>query len=202
MMINRFNIHILVLFGFLYSGIAIPDSDAKDWTVLNDGKTWVGHKDYKGFPWCRSISNLPFSIDEIVPIVDNFDNYSNIFLRINDSRKIEENIVYLKIDMPLFYSDRDYIVEYQSFEENDIVTYQWGSIQHPEIPVFNDFVRLPDAAGEWSLTPINDSLTTVSYSWNGQLLGNFPSFGLTQAWSTQGLEIMSWLKEELEKSHD
>ena len=60
-MINRFNIHILILFGFLYSGIAIPDSDSKDWTVLNDGKKWVGHKDYKGFPWCRYISNLPFS---------------------------------------------------------------------------------------------------------------------------------------------
>ena len=195
MMINRFNIHILVLFGFLYSGIAIPDSDSKDWTVLNDGKTWVGHKDYKGFPWCRSISDLPFSIDEIVPIVDNFNDYSNVFLRINDSRKIEENIVYLKIDMPLFYSDRDYIVQYNSFQKNDTIIYQWQSVDM--IAEYPDIVRLDNATGEWQLIPVSDNSTMVSYSWNGELLGDFPSFYLPQAWSTQGVEILSWLKEEL-----
>jgi len=197
---NKFNIGILVLCSFLYSGIQIPQSDLNDWTILNNKETWVGYRNYQGFPWCRSISDIPFSIDEIILIVDNFENYSNVFLRINDSKKIEKDIIYLKIDMPLFFVDRDYVVRYDSFKENDTITYQWKSLQHVDVPIYDGIVRLPNAAGEWRLTPINDSLTTVSYSWNGQLLGSFPSFYLTEAWSTQGLEIISWLKEELEKA--
>ena len=194
-MMNKFNVYILILFSFLYSDIEIPDSNLDGWFVLNDGKVWVGHKDYKGFPWCRAITTLHFSIDKIVPIVDNFENYKNIFVRINDSKKITENIVYLKIDMPLFYSDRDYIVQYNSFQKNDTIIYQWQSVDM--IAEYPDIVRLDNATGEWQLIPVSDNSTMVSYSWNGELLGDFPSFYLTQAWSTQGVEILSWLKEEL-----
>ena len=194
---NQFKIYILILFSFLYSEIEIPDSNLDEWFVLNDEKVWVGYKNYKGFPWCRSITTLPFSIDKIVPIVDNFENYKNIFVRINDSKKIADDIVYLKIDMPLFYSDRDYIVQYNSFQKNDTIIYQWQSVDM--LDKYSDIVRLDNAAGEWKLIPVGDNSTMVSYSWNGELLGDFPSFYLTQAWSTQGVEILSWLKEELHR---
>ena len=196
-MMNRFKIYILILCAFLYSDIEIPDSNLDGWVVLNDDKIWVGYKDYKGFPWCRSITTLPYSIEKIVPIVDNFENYKNIFVRINDSKKLAEDIVYLKIDMPLFYSDRDYIVQYNSFEKNDTIIYQWQSVDM--IAEYPDIVRLDNAAGEWQLIPVSDNSTMVSYSWNGELLGDFPSFYLTRAWATQGVEILSWLKEELHR---
>ena len=194
--------YILIFFSFLFTAIDIPDESLENWTILNDTETWVGYKNHEGFPWCRSISELPFSIDKIVPIIDNFDNYSNIFLRINSSKKINNDIVYLKIGMPYFFSDRDYVVQYKSSKDNNIITYQWQSVKHPDAPVYSDIVRLPNAAGEWRLTPINDNLTRVSYSWYGELLGGFPSFYLSQAWSKQGVEIIGWLKEELKKTYD
>ena len=46
---------------------------------------------------------------------------------------------------------------------------------------------------------INNNETKVSYTWNGELLGIFPSFYLTTAWETQGGEIIDWLEEALDK---
>jgi len=37
----------------------------------------------------------------------------------------------------------------------------------------------------------------VIYAWNGELLGNFPEFGLSKAWITQGTEVLNWLDEAL-----
>jgi len=31
----------------------------------------------------------------------------------------------------------------------------------------------------------------------GELLGNFPEFGLSKAWITQGTEVLNWLDEAL-----
>ena len=55
-----------------------------------------------------------------------------------------------------------------------------------------------NAAGKWKLVPKNKNETSVSYIWNGELLGDFPSFALERAWKTQGNEIIHWLNDALE----
>ena len=67
------------------------------------------------------------------------------------------------------------------------------------IPKFNSSIRLPNAAGEWYLRRIDDTSTEVVYTWNGELGGDFPSFALTRAWTTQGNEMIVWLKESLDE---
>ena len=110
------------------------------------------------------------------------------------SKIIDTNIVYLRVDYPLFLSDRDYIVKYHSFKEGSSIVYQWSAMQHKNVPVYDDIVRLINAAGEWRLTYLSEESTKVSYSWNGELLGDFPSFYLTTAWETGGKEIIGELK--------
>ena len=61
------------------------------------------------------------------------------------------------------------------------------------------YIRLTDAAGLWKLDKISSNTTLVTYTWNGQLLGNFPEFGLEKAWITQGNEVLEWLTLELSK---
>ena len=61
----------------------------------------------------------------------------------------------------------------------------------------DDVVRLINAAGEWRLTYLSEESTKVSYSWNGELLGDFPSFYLTTAWETGGKEIIGELKQAI-----
>lgn len=196
----KFLIINFLFFHFLYSQIILPLSGKDGWTSMRNDKVWVGYKYFDDLPWCRAISILPFSIEEISPIVGNFNIYSDIFSRIITSKIIDsnKNIVYLKIDMPIF-NDRDYIVQYSSFDDNADAVYQWYSTKHQDVPEYDDIVRLNRAAGEWRLTPINDNQTKVSYTWNGELLGNFPGFYLTTAWETQGGEIIEWLEQALGK---
>ena len=62
----------------------------------------------------------------------------------------------------------------------------------------NKYVRLVNAAGRWVLTPKNNKNTLVSYTWNGELLGDFPKFALERAWKMQGNEIIHWITDALE----
>ena len=72
-------------------------------------------------------------------------------------------------------------------------------MDHPKGILDPDHVRLPNAAGIWILTALEPNKTKVIYGWNGELLGNFPDFGLIRAWVTQGTEVLNWLDEELTK---
>ena len=191
---------ILILFFFAcaINQIKIPPHNLENWKILNDGMPWIGCQEYNGFPWCRATEVLPYSISEIEYFIGNFNYYSNIFNRIESSTRVDSNIVYLKVDYPFFLSDRDYIVQYNSFKENDNIIYQWSAVIHPDYPVYNDIVRLINAAGEWKLVYITPDSTEVSYSWNGELLGDFPSFSLGRAWKTGGTEIIEELRQAIE----
>ena len=35
--------------------------------------------------------------------------------------------------------------------------------------------------------------TQIEYIWNGELLGDFPSWALKMAWKEQGTEVLNWL---------
>ena len=47
------------------------------------------------------------------------------------------------------------------------------------------------------LNKTSKNKTKVTYAWNGELLGNFPDFGLEKAWITQGTEVLNWLDQAL-----
>ena len=183
----------------IFCQVMLPSNDSDKWITLQDEPTWVGYKYVNDLPWCRSESILPYSLDQITPIIGNFNIYSEVFSRIITSTIVDRNkkIVYLKIDMPIF-NDRDYIVQYKTFKDNEDTLYQWYSIKDINIPEYNNIVRLNRAAGEWRLSPVSATETKVSYTWNGELLGNFPGFYLTTAWETQGIEIIDWLMEALD----
>ena len=196
---NNFILFYFILCQTLFCQVMLPSSNLNGWTTLQDENIWVGYKYSDDLPWCRSESILPYTVAEIISIVGNFDIYSDVFTRIITSKVIDsnKNIVYLKIDMPVL-NDRDYIVQYKAFKDNEDTVYQWYSIKYQDIPEYDGLVRLNRASGEWRLTPITKNETKVSYTWNGELLGNFPGFYLTTAWNRQGLEIIDWLEEALE----
>ncbi len=192
------NIFFTILITFLFSEIQIPPSDLNNWNVLNKSLPWVGYQNYDNFPWCRATDVFPYSIDKIESFIGKFDTYSSTFTRMIESDLIDTNIVYLRVDYPLFLSDRDYIVKYKSFNRDKNVFYQWQAVQHDSVPEYNDAVRLVNASGEWALIFITPDSTQVTYSWNGELLGDFPSFSLSTAWETGGTEIINELRTAIE----
>ena len=78
------------------------------------------------------------------------------------------------------------------------IRYQFSSYESREVPIYDDYVRLINASGAWQIKSINDNLTEVTYIWNGDMEGNFPSWGLKNVWVKQGNEVLSNLKEALE----
>ena len=192
------NIYILIFITLVFSEIQIPPYDLNNWNVLNKTMPWVGYQNYDEFPWCRATNVFPYSIKEIESFIGKFDTYSTTFSRMIASDLIDTNIVYLRVDYPLFLSDRDYIVEYHSFTKDQNLFYQWTAIEHEDVPIYDNAVRLVNAAGEWALIFISPDSTEVSYSWNGELLGDFPRFSLTTAWETGGTEIINELRHAIE----
>ena len=195
-----YKIIILILFTFILPKVKIPPQDIEGWKILNEKDPWVGYVEYENFPWCRATDIFPYSINEIEQFIGKFDTYSNTFSRMIDSDLVDTNLVYLRVDYPFFLSDRDYLVKYSRLTDNKDVYYKWIAEVHPEVPEYNNVVRLINAGGEWALKYISDNSTKVSYSWNGELRGDFPSFSLNSAWNKAGTEIINELRHAIENS--
>ena len=197
---TMYKIIILILFTFILPKVKIPPQDIEGWKILNEKEPWVGYVEYENFPWCRATDIFPYSINEIEQFIGKFDTYSNTFSRMIDSDLVDTNVVYLRVDYPFFLSDRDYLVKYSRLTDNKDVYYKWIAEVHPEVPEYDNVVRLINAGGEWALKYISDNSTKVSYSWNGELRGDFPSFSLNSAWNKAGTEIINELRHAIENT--
>ena len=197
---TMYKIIILIIFTFILPTVKIPPQDIEGWKILNEKEPWVGYVEYENFPWCRATDIFPYSINEIEQFIGKFDTYSNTFSRMIDSDLVDTNVVYLRVDYPFFLSDRDYLVKYRRLTDNKDVYYKWIAEVHPEVPEYDNVVRLINAGGEWALKYISDNSTKVSYSWNGELRGDFPSFSLNSAWNKAGTEIINELRHAIENS--
>jgi len=195
-----YKIIILILFTFILPKVKIPPQDIEGWKILNEKEPWIGYVEYENFPWCRATDIFPYSINEIEQFIGKFDTYSNTFSRMIDSDLVDTNVVYLRVDYPFFLSDRDYLVKYSRLTDNKDVYYKWIAEVHPEVPEYDNVVRLINAGGEWALKYISNNSTKVSYSWNGELRGDFPSFSLNSAWNKAGTEIINELRHAIENS--
>ena len=172
----------------------IPISESIDsWRVLQDDVTWIGWTDHSGFPVCQTRANFPYPMKSISNIIEDIENYPNVFKRITTAKKLDDDIAYLMLDMPFPFSGRDYIIQFIKDKSETDWVFSFKAVTHVDAPPNKRSVRLINAAGEWLIRPISNNETSVTYTWNGELLGEFPSWALPKAWKTQGNEIIEWL---------
>lgn len=193
---------IIILNGMLTSLAAeiILDSidSVTDWNIIQKDKTQIRWTEYNGYPICQTISILPFSVESISSIIEDVGNYPNVFKRIHRTNVIEKDIVHVMLDMPFFLSNRDYVIQFRKNKAQSSWEFIFSAVTHKDAPLNKDYVRLVNAAGKWKLIPMDKNQTSVSYTWNGELLGDFPNFALERAWKTQGNEIIHWISDALE----
>ena len=188
----------MIILNFIFSVELIPQSLDANWNILQDFPVWIGWQDDGQFQWCRASSTITASIEEVQKIIEDKKNYPNVFKRVESATIITDEIVHIILDMPFPFYGRDYIVRYAQFQEENEMVYRFTAVENSGIPVHGDYVRLINAAGEWRLHSLDSSSTEVTYIWNGELLGDFPSWALTRAWETQGNEVLTWLKEAVQ----
>ena len=167
------------------------------WENLQSGAVSISWCTYDNFPISRAETVLNHSIDRISMAIQDLDHYPDIFDRVTKTNRLETDVVQIVLDMPFPFDGRDYIVKYNIENLDGRWVFVFTAVDHPKGTLNPDHVRLPNAAGIWILTALEPNKTKVIYAWNGELLGNFPDFGLTRAWVTQGNEVLNWLNETL-----
>ena len=201
--LNRSSLYITSLFLFALYGHALsadPLHNVENWNVLQDKKIWIGWAEEGDVPWCKAQTTFPFSMDKIAEILEDKANYPNVFKRIETTTMLEPEIVHIMLDMPFPIASRDYIVKYTTHLTGNDLLYQFRAVNHEKATLMKSYIRLVNAAGEWRLSPVNNNETKVIYTWNGELLGDFPDWALPRAWKTQGNEVLNWLLEATEKA--
>jgi len=200
---NQSSLYITGLLLFVIYGRVLsvePLHNMKNWNVLQDKKIWIGWAEEGDVPWCKAQTTFPFSMDKIAEILEDKANYPNVFKRIETTTMLEPEIVHIMLDMPFPIASRDYIVKYTTHLTGNDLLYQFRAVNHEKATLMKSYIRLVNAAGEWRLSPVNNNETKVIYTWNGELLGDFPDWALPRAWKTQGNEVLNWLLEATDKA--
>tara|TARA_B110000014_G_C20008612_1_gene522894 strand:- start:148 stop:756 length:609 start_codon:yes stop_codon:yes gene_type:complete len=197
------NIFILIvlsgMLSIIYAEIKLDSIEyVTDWNIIQEDKTEIRWTTYSGYPICQATSVLPFSIESVSSIIEDVSNYPKVFKRINKTNILEKDIIHVMLGMPFLLSDRDYVIKYKKNKTPDNWEFTFRAVKHINAPLEKDHVRLVNAAGKWKLISKGDNQTSVSYTWNGELLGDFPNFALERAWKTQGNEIIHWINDALE----
>ena len=189
----------LFILGSLFS--QMPSKDFNGWNLLQDSDINIGYIQ-KDFPWCKASIYLPYTVDEILVVVENVNGYKEILHSVLYSKKDENDIAHIRINYPFPFTDREYIVKFKKIVDDNDIVYAFSTNDKLNENIDPDYIRLINAKGEWRLSPINESLTEVSYMWNGELRGDFPSWSLSKAWLRHGNEVLGSLRDKLEDIND
>ena len=198
------NIMRLLLIKLIISGCLIsqmPLKDFEDWNILQDTDIQIGYVEKK-FPWCKASIDLPYTLNEILVVIENVNDYKKMLDSVIYSTKNDNDVAHIRINYPFPFTDREYIVKFVKILDGNDIVYAFETNEELNKSIDSDYIRLINAKGEWRLSPISDNLTKVSYTWNGELRGDFPSWSLTKAWTKHGNEVLGNLRDKLKDNNE
>ncbi len=191
-------VFLLIIMQSFGLGLDLKDiNQLNNWIILQEKPVKVDWLSYEGFPIGRAEKLIEHDLGKVAETIQDIDQYPIIFKRVTETKRLDSNIVHVMLDMPFPFAGRDYVIKYFVKEEENTWTFSFHSVDHPSGILKPGVVRLGNAAGIWVLQSLSNNQTMVTYAWNGELLGNFPDFGLNKAWITQGTEVLTWLDEAL-----
>ena len=118
---------ILLILNFLWS------SDNINWEVLSEQPVLI--KVLKSdYPHCHTELIVDESIDDILRVIEDVNNYKLFFDSINISSINDKEEFRLGIDMPFPFSNRDYTVKFNRLGEENKISYLYDSIITDDFP--------------------------------------------------------------------
>ena len=160
------------------------------WEPMLDDPVKVECTEHQGEPWCRSTGVIGAPIAEVFGTLKSLDENAKAFESLRSVRRVEPDTLHVVIDFPGLISDRDYVARYtHTTEDGGVELLAWEPVAHPDAPVERGVVRLDKMAGEWRLEPKGDK-TLVTYLWQAELGGSFPSFAVPIARRKTGQQVL------------
>ena len=194
------SLYICFLFSLALSiDISYIEND-EDWQQLQNKEIKIYHKIINDQPYCKASKIFSFNSYKIKSILDDKKNYSKNFKRIMFCDSINKDVVHIGVKLPFPFNPRDYVVEYKYFKNDGKEYYIYSSVQKSTIKNTSRFIRLPNASGIWLMEQVNKDKTKLTYLWQGELLGSFPSWVLKRVWKEQGNELLTQLEIALENN--
>ena len=172
------------------------------WDVLQDNDVWIGVSQYDmkiETAKCKAEIIIDATFPQILDVIEDIENYKIFFDSIIISDINDKDEVRLAIDMPLFFSSRDFTIVFNKIVSDSNVKFLYRPVNSLSYPVDDKYIRLVEANGGWYLDKVDSYNTKVSYIWKGDLLGNFPKRLYPTSWTKQGNEIMNNLIDEVNK---
>ena len=193
-------LYICFLFSLALSiDISYIDND-EDWQQLQNKEIKIYNKIINDQPYCKASKIFSFNSYEIKSVLDDKKNYPKNFKRIMFCDSINKDVVHIGVKLPFPFNPRDYVVEYKYFKNDGKEYYIYSSVQKSTIKNTSRFIRLPNASGIWLMEQVSKDKTKLTYLWQGELLGNFPSWVLQRVWKEQGNELLTQLEIALENN--
>ena len=103
--------------------------------------------------------------------------------------------VHLVWPYPFPLRNRDAVVHYRIERAGDVVTLAWSSDSRPGDP--SEGVRIPQVAGETRIEPAGPDRCRVTYTYLGDLGGNFPASAMEKAWREEPVQYVRALRRAL-----
>jgi hypothetical protein len=178
-----------VLLLTLSPALAAPPGDDAAWESLTNKPVPIRCVKISDVPWCRSQGVIAAKPAEVAEALEGMKAGSNAFESVVSVRVLAPDTVHVVLDYPWPLTDRDYVAKYSRSVDGDVLTYSWVPVAHADAPVDDDVVRLPHFEGTWRLEPSGDG-TLVTYTWNAEIAGSFPSSGYNTAWKKAGHEAL------------
>jgi len=190
---------IITFYFLLNLLLGLPqDSNDDDWDIVQKKKFWIGYLE-SDFPWCRGETVVDATMDEVLTVIRDVNNYHTFFKSVFISEINHDNEVHIVFDLPLWLWDRDYTVKFVESKYDNVVKYTFNSIKTDFYPEREQTIRLPNFGGSWYLEEINTNEILVKYTFNCEMLGKFPEWAFSKACGIGCNEVLKGLTGEVER---
>jgi hypothetical protein len=155
----------------------------------------------KGIPWVRGEAELPVSARTVLDVVTDYEGYQQFMSpavkRVTVLGRGPNGVrLHFVWPYPFPFRNRDAVVLYRSEpSESDAFTVTWRDDARPGDP--SEGVRIRRVAGETRIESLEPDRCRVTYTYLGDLGGNFPAAAEDKAWRAEPVGYLLAIRRSL-----
>jgi hypothetical protein len=155
----------------------------------------------KGIPWVRGEAELPASARSVLDVVTDYEGYRQLMSpAVKKVTVLERGPDGVRLHFvwpyPFPFRNRDAVVLYRTEpSEGDVFIVTWRDDERPGDPT--EGVRIARVAGETRIEPLAPDRCPVTYTYLGDLGGNFPAAAEDKAWRSEPVGYLLAIRRNL-----